>query len=683
MSFEQAGGQEVDHRTDIWSSGVVMYEMITGKLPFPGDVDQVVIYSILNKEPKPVTAVCTEAPIELECIINKAMTKNPEERYQHIDKIQADLDAVAKGVLIKIQPEESIPIVEVYKKDKPFQFTSRKKRNRKITLSITAVTTVALVALIIFIIQQQRSIYIANRIVVVPFENKTGDESLEMLGQMAAEMITQGMSQISEIEAVPFISVMDSYSKKKEKSSALMIAEQNNAGVLITGSFYLQGEMLIFRGSIMDAEQEKLIETLSPVKGSSKTQGEIIERLCSQILGALAFNFKYDVQAGQTYIPSFEAYKEFQTGREIFNIDYNKARSHFHKSVEIDSAFTVPLLYFAVSYNNQGQNARADSIFNLINEHRETLPLFDCILLDYFIAVNSGNSVKAMSFLRKAEKLAPRNYLIKFFIGINARCQNFPQLALETYAAFGYERMAEEIRGSWGLRDLANALYMLGEYDEALDVIHFSRQHFPDESYNLRYEAILHGARGHIKEVNRVINESFQLSGSAPGGVLLDAAKALRAHGHKEVAHEVLRRALEWYNSRIKGDYRYFIAEVLYWDEQWLEAQQYFEQLHWEYPHNQTYQGYTGVVAARLGEREKANIILEELYSKSEPYLFGSHLYWCARIAAVLGEHKRAIELLREAYGQGKCYGIGNLLQIDFESLRDYQLYIELMRPKG
>jgi serine/threonine protein kinase len=683
MSFEQASGQEVDHRTDIWSSGVVMYEMLTGKLPFPGDVDQVVIYSILNKEPEPVTGVRTDVPIELERIINKAMSKNPEERYQHINEIQADLGAVEKGAFIEIQPEESGPIVEVYKKDKPFQITRRKKRNRKITFLITAVATAALLALIIFIIQQQRSTYIANRIVVVPFENKTGDESLEMLGQMAAEMITQGMSQISEIETMPFISVMDSYSKKKEKSSVLMIAEQNNAGVLITGSYYLQGEMLFFRGSIMDAEQEKLIEELSPIKGSSKTQDEIIGRLCSQVLGALAYYFKYDVQAGQTYIPSFEAYKEFQTGRELFGTDYDKARSHFYKSAELDSAFTIPLLYIAVSYNNQDQNARADSIFDILNEHRETLPLFDCILLDYFIAVNSGNRVKAMSFLRKAEKLAPGNYLIKFFIGINARCQNFPQLVVKTYAAFGYERMAEEIRGSWGLRDLANALYMLGEYDEALDVIHFSHQHFPDHSYNLRLEAILHAARGHLQEVDKVIDESFQLTGSAPGSVMFDAAKALRAHGYKEVAHEVLRRALEWYNSRTTGDYRYSIAEVLYCDEQWLEAQQYFEQLYREYPDNQNYYGYSGVVAARLGEREKATIILEELYSKDEPYLFGSHLYWCARIAAVLGEHQRAVDLLREAYGQGECYGIDKLLQIDFESLCDYHPYIELMRPKG
>jgi len=210
--------------------------MITGKLPFPGEVDQVVIYSILNKESVSITDFKPGVPKQLEQIIYRALEKNPDERYQHVDEIQVDLRAAAKEALIKIQPEENGPIVEVSEKEEPFQFIKRIKRHKKMALLIAAVTVVALVALFIFITHQQRSKFIVNRIVVVPFENKTEDESLEMLGQMAAEMITQGMSQISEIEAVPFISVMDLYSKKKEKPSAFMIATQNNAGVLITGS---------------------------------------------------------------------------------------------------------------------------------------------------------------------------------------------------------------------------------------------------------------------------------------------------------------------------------------------------------------------------------------------------------------------------------------------------------------
>jgi serine/threonine protein kinase len=98
MSPEQVQGMEVDQRSDIFSFGVVLYEMIAGQLPFKGEHEPSIIYSILNETPEPLARYKTGVPGELQRIVDKALAKNRDERFQHVDDMLADLKLIKRGL---------------------------------------------------------------------------------------------------------------------------------------------------------------------------------------------------------------------------------------------------------------------------------------------------------------------------------------------------------------------------------------------------------------------------------------------------------------------------------------------------------------------------------------------------------------------------------------------------------
>lgn len=332
MSPEQIKGSGVDHRTDIWSFGVLLYELLTGEHPFRGEYDQAVLYSIINCEPDRMPAVSKD----LEQVVMKALAKNPDQRYQQFDDLIDDL-----RVLSSLSGSGTI------------RLPSFRRSKAKTGMRLSGVAL-----LLVFIVILMTRIFAPNSgeidsLVVLPFRNISGDPAQEYFADGMTEAITAELGQIGALKVISSTSALRYRNSDKTASE---ISRELNVDGLVEGSVLPAGDEVRITLQLIDGATDQHIWSESYTRNLRdilSLQNEIARTVVGQIQVSLSPEEESRLATTETVDP--DAYRYFLIGNHhLNNYSQQKALSSYQQAIEIDENYADAHAAIAVVYTMMG-----------------------------------------------------------------------------------------------------------------------------------------------------------------------------------------------------------------------------------------------------------------------------------------------------------------------------------------
>lgn len=358
MSPEQAQGQPLDHRTDIWSLGVVIYEMATGKLPFSGESSIAVVHQILNQEPKSVPRLRSDIPKELDWILKKAMRKDPNERYQSVDEMLRDLKLLRKGS----------------KSGVSLDLLAKRIVHRRRLFYLSGALAGFFIFLLAVGIYLFRDFGLQNkelefpipqsgirtsqsldryRIAVLPFINISDDPENDYFADGVTEEMISTLSKITGLRVIARTSIMK---YKGAPKSITEIGRELKVHVILEGSVRKVGNKVRVTAQLVDVQSQVHLWSQDynrELKDVFAIQSDIAQKVAEELQMQLVTEEKLDIERKAT--ENVEAYSLYLKGRYYLNKrtveGLKKGIEHFKQAIERDPGYALAYAGLADAYN--------------------------------------------------------------------------------------------------------------------------------------------------------------------------------------------------------------------------------------------------------------------------------------------------------------------------------------------